>query len=118
MSAKFHFEFGTAQIPAPSANIASGAIIIHAELGACLVEKLNPSNATGDPIHVRYKGIAEVPSASATTFAAGATVEILAGVAVANGTESGVDIGRAVFQKVSGQTSVLVKLNEYTPAPE
>lgn len=117
MPQKYLYEPGCAQIPAPSANIPSGTIINHAVLGACLVEGLNARNATGEPIHVRYKGIAEVRSASATTFAAGVTVEILAGLAVANATAGAFDIGRAVIAKTSGQTSVMIELNEYTPAP-
>lgn len=115
MGAKFLYEPGCAQIAAPSANIPSGKFINHAVLGACLVERLNANNASGEPIHVRYKGIVEVPAASGTTFSAGATVEINSStdLAVAN-TAGTFDIGRAVVAKTSGQLSVLVELNEYT----
>lgn len=116
MTAKFRYQVGCAQIAAPSANIPSGKFINHAVLGACLVEGLSASNDSGAPIHVRYKGIVEVPSASATTFTAGVTVEInsTTDLAVANAAGT-FDIGRAVVAKTSGQTSVLVELNEYTP---
>ena len=112
MTAQLISEHGVAQIAAPSANIPSGQIFEHAVLGACLKEGLNSTNATGDPIGVRYAGLAEVASASGTTFVAGVTVEIdeATQLAVAN-TAGDFDIGRCVVAKTSGQTSVLVELN-------
>lgn len=104
---------GEAQIPAPSANLASGKVLIHATLGACVVEGVHAVRAQGDPIHVRYAGIALVPAASATTFAADANVQINTSTNLAV-TSGGTHIGRAVEAKTSGQTSVRVLLN----APE
>lgn len=110
MTAKFVYAPGEAQIPAPSANIPSGQLINDAALGACIVEGLAARNAIGDPIHVRYQGIVEVPAASATTFAKNAAVQFAnsTGLAVATGDFA---VGKAVVAKTSGQTSVLVRLN-------
>ncbi|TWU66458.1 DUF2190 family protein [Crateriforma conspicua] len=112
MVAKILQSYGVAQIPAPSAGLSSGDFLNHAVLGACMVMGLNVPSAIGDPITVVYAGIAEVPSASATTLAQGATAEIdsSSGLAVAD-TAGDFDIGKVVTAKTAGQTSVQILLN-------
>jgi len=105
-------EYGKAQIPAPSANLPCGKFINDTALGACVVEGLNAAaRASGDPITVTYAGVVKVPSASATTFAKDANVQINTStdLAVASGT---FHIGRALFAKTSGQLEVYVVLNK------
>lgn len=74
--------------------------------------------ASGDPMNVRVKGVYDVASASATTFAAGATVEFnnTTKLAVASAAGDFV-LGLAAKAKVSGETVVRVILNESTVAP-
>ena len=102
-----------AQIPAPSALLTSGDVISHATLGACIVEGLLPGQAIGDPITVRHgKGpTIAVPSASATTFTAAASVEYDNETDVAVAAAGGdFAIGKALFAKTAGQTEVIVTI--------
>ena len=67
---------------------------------------------TGDEVSADCEGIAEVVSASGTTFAAAATVgwDDTNNLAVAGGTGD-FDIGKAAKAKTSGQAVVLVAFN-------
>ncbi|MGB7323620.1 MAG: hypothetical protein WBD31_02025 [Rubripirellula sp.] len=94
-----------AQIPAPSATLKSGDVIVHATLGSCIVSGLRTPEAVGMPLHVRHsKGpTVRIASASATTFAANAAVNYDAGLAVTSG---GVVAGKALAAKTSGMLYV------------
>lgn len=111
MTAKYIHAPGEAQIAAPSANIPAGRILNDTALGACIKEGLNATNASGEPIHVRYVGVVEIPSASGTTFAKNAVVQYAnsTGLAVVTGD---FHVGRALEAKTSGQLSVRVILNK------
>lgn len=73
------------------------------------------SHAIGDTVTVRLTGIAFIPSASATTFAAGADVQFNTTTRLAV-TSGGVHAGRAIQAKVNGELGVYVYLND-PPAP-
>lgn len=109
------FPAGEAQIPAPSANLTSGAVLNHAAYGPCVVEGLLPNQTSGGLITIRHsKGpTIALPSASATTFAANAEVEWHDATDLAVAATAGTfDVGRAAFAKTSGQLEVLVILGE------
>ncbi|QDT08001.1 hypothetical protein K227x_64310 [Rubripirellula lacrimiformis] len=94
-----------AEIPAPSASLKSGDVIVHAVLGSCVVQGLRTPTAIGQPLSVRHsKGpTVRIASASATTFAANAAVNYDAGLAVTSG---GVVAGKALIAKTSGMLHV------------
>lgn len=69
--------------------------------------------ASGDIVKVKVKGVFEVASASATTFSAGAICEWDDGATAAVANAAGdFDLGVVVKAKTSGQTTVLVSLND------
>lgn len=66
--------------------------------------------ANGETGILTIRGIAYLPAASGTTFAQGANVQFntSTNLAVASG---GTHAGRALYAKVSGETTVAVELN-------
>ncbi|MEP0344344.1 capsid cement protein [Rhodopirellula bahusiensis] len=114
MSAKILYPAGCAQIPSPKAKPKSGEIINDTAYGPVVVQGIYHGEvAIGDPIEVSHgKGITvEVPSASATTFAKPAEVEVVDASGLAVAADAGdFDFGVAAQQKTAGQTSVKVVL--------
>lgn len=114
MSAKVLYPAGCAQIPSPKAAPVSGEIINDTAYGPVVVQGLYHGEvAIGDPIEVSHgKGITvEVPSASATTFAKAAGVEVDDSTGLAVAADAGdYDFGVAARAKTAGQTSVNVVL--------
>ena len=104
--------FGEIVVTAPSA-LSSGQPFACPDGSTAVYVGLKPA-AAGDKVAARYAGIKSIDSASATTFAAGATVYwntvTLLAVAAADAPDT-IVAGTAAVAKVSGDLAVETKLN-------
>jgi predicted RecA/RadA family phage recombinase len=87
-------------------------VVVEGKVG--VVETLE-GGAVGDSVIVRVKGVAKIPAATGTTFAADANVQFNTStrLAVASG---GTHAGRAFYAKISGPLFVWVELNKIAAA--
>lgn len=91
--------------------VAAGEVLQHG--GEAVVNQGLNDAVTGDPIVARRRGVLTVTAASALTRSVGDTVgwDDTANEAVAGGAGD-FDIGKARVAKTSGQTTIVVGLNE------